>query len=48
MKRFIVLSILILAFLMMFTSCKSIGEEFKTINKIVEQDMNPTETTAQR
>lgn len=47
MKRFIILSVLILAFLMIFTSCKSIGDEITTFNDIVVEDMNPTETTSQ-
>lgn len=48
MKRIIILSVLILTLLMYFSSCKSIGEEIKTINDIVVEDKNPTETTSQQ
>ena len=47
MKRFFVLSAIIIILLMMFTSCKSIGEEIKTINDIVIEDKNPTESASQ-
>lgn len=48
MKRLIILSVLILVFLMILTSCKSIGDEINTFNDIVVEDMNPTETTSQQ
>ena len=47
MKRFIVIATLVLVLLIAFTSCKSIGEEIKTINDIVVEDTNPTESTSQ-
>lgn len=48
MRRIILSGILILVFLIMFTSCKSIGDEINTINDIVVEDMSPSETTSQQ
>ena len=47
MKRLFIFAALILVILIAFTSCKSIGEEINTINDIVVEDMNPTESTSQ-
>lgn len=48
MRRIILSGILILVFLIMFTSCKSIGDEINAINDIVVEDMSPSETTSQQ